>query len=518
VSRFLLLFLFILWTAWPRRDPRSPEAMSLELVLFLGFFALLVGVLGMWARLLARRVNDANLHRSLKRFNKTMHYARLMVPAWFAVGVFALGWGSVVEYLLLPVKRYQFELPGVIVGTLPAMLAWMGLWWSQFPADRALREQSLLIQLDAGMPVHAPPRFWPYFVSNLRLQLLFTVVPVLLILVAHDVASGILWRMGWLDRVGTGTQAGISLASATLVFLFAPEILRRVLHTQPLPASSLRDRLETLCRRHGLRYREILLWRTDHNMGNAAVMGLVPQVRYILLSDLLLETMTDAQIEAVFAHEVGHIVHRHMAWYVVFFLLLMATMAGPGEDLLQLMRGVDLPGWLPEELVISLASVGLFFLAFGFLSRRFERQADVFAARTMEREGEGFRVQGSGHARSPAASSSSPEPRTPNPEPSHVGPYGAAVFASALRRVATINNIPVAARSWCHGSIATRMRALENMSADPGRTSRFDRVMRRLYVALLAALVCLGTWAFIGYAARAESDARTEARTSANRL
>ena len=42
----------------------------------------------------------------------------------------------------------------------------------------------------------------------------------------------------------------------------------------------------------------------------------LPHVRYILLSDLLLERMDDEQIEAVFAHEVGHVVHRHMAWYV----------------------------------------------------------------------------------------------------------------------------------------------------------------------------------------------------------
>ena len=62
-----------------------------------------------------------------------------------------------------------------------------------------------------------------------------------------------------------------------------------------------------------LRYREILLWHTENNMGNAAVVGLVPRLRYILLSDLLLETMDDRQIEAVFAHEIGHIVHEDVA-------------------------------------------------------------------------------------------------------------------------------------------------------------------------------------------------------------
>ena len=72
-----------------------------------------------------------------------------------------------------------------------------------------------------------------------------------------------------------------------------------------------------------MRYRDILVWRTHSNMGNAAVMGILPHMRYVLLSDLLLETMTDEQIEAVFAHEMGHVVHRHMAWFVLFFVTVM---------------------------------------------------------------------------------------------------------------------------------------------------------------------------------------------------
>ena len=59
--------------------------------------------------------------------------------------------------------------------------------------------------------------------------------------------------------------------------------------TQPLPANwPLRRRMEALCRRAELKYRDILLWRTNSSMGNAMVMGLFPRVRYIFLSDLLL--------------------------------------------------------------------------------------------------------------------------------------------------------------------------------------------------------------------------------------
>jgi hypothetical protein len=92
-----------------------------------------------------------------------------------------------------------------------------------------------------------------------------------------------------------------------------------------------------------------------------------------------------------------------------------------------------------------------------------------------------------------------------------VGPYGAALFASALQRVAVMNNIPLlprtparggalrrashsvdqlidTAHNWFHGSIPRRMEYLRHLSADPALTGRFDRFMLRLYCTLLFAL------------------------------
>jgi len=219
-----------------------------------------------------------------------------------------------------------------------------------------------------------------------------------------------------------------------------------------------------------LRYRDILLWQTDNNMGNAAVMGLVPLVRYILLSDLLLESMTDEQIEAVFAHEVGHIVHRHMAWYVVLIVILMLGMS-LAEILLQ-PRLSHLPFHLNFDVVLNVAGFAIFISVFGFLSRRFERQADVYAARTIEH-----------HA-------------ALNPS-NHVGPHGATVFASALHRVAVVNNIPIRARNFTHGSIAARMNYLQEIANDPKRTGAFDRVMIATYTLLIVALLLLGSAAWV---------------------
>jgi hypothetical protein len=63
--------------------------------------------------------------------------------------------------------------------------------------------------------------------------------------------------------------------------------------------------------------------------------------------------------------------------------------------------------------------------------------------------------------------------------------------------VAAVNNIPIAARSWCHGSIAKRMRFLEFLSRDSRRTVKFDRFMQWLYLVLAASLLVFGIWTML---------------------
>jgi len=338
------------------------------------------------------------------------------------------------------------------------------------------------------LPVHSPPGLWRYFSSQLRLQVLFTLVPLAMILLLRDLICLTLYQFGVVLRNTSELDPLVLLGSSTLVFVFAPVILRHVLRTQPLPDSPLRKRLEEICRRCRLRYRDILLWRTDNNMGNAAVMGILPWVRYILLSDLLLETMSDEQVEAVFAHEVGHIVHRHMAWYVVLVVILMVGTSAPADALKQLLIAHGLPRWAGPriDLVMEAVAIAIFFGIFGVLSRRFERQADVFAARTIQEFSENA---GSIGVTSPIVPATAPVPAVAGSPQSYVGEYGAAVFASALHRVAIVNNIPVRARNFSHGSIAARMKYLYDLSTDPARTGRFDRAMMAIYATLVIALV-----------------------------
>ena len=125
-----------------------------------------------------------------------------------------------------------------------------------------------------------------------------------------------------------------------------------------MPDSPLRRRLEEVARRHNVSFRDVMLWNTRHQMGNAAVMGYIPRFRYFLLSDLLLETMSDEQIEAVFAHEIGHIMHRHLFWLMATVAGLILALSGPGDWVADNLDKLSHHVWIPVTLQLVLLTAG----------------------------------------------------------------------------------------------------------------------------------------------------------------
>ncbi len=507
--------------SWPvpatERDLVYPLWASVGL--FLGFYAGVVLLMGAWARLLLHKAAPRDFYRRIGRYNRAIFFTRMLVPAWLAVGLTLLGWRTFIGHTL-GLDRLDFDVPGLLIGTAPCYLAWMGLWWSQYPTEHALREQSILSAFDRDLPIHQPPGFAGYFASHFRLQILFTLVPIVLVLGIIDVAEVALRPLA--GRLGMQTtaqlQQGLIFTVVGLVYIISPEILRRVLQTRPLHESPLRQRLLRLAARHNLKVREILLWETHYNICNAAVMGVVGRFRYVLLTDLLVETMNDEQIEAVFAHEIGHVVHHHLQWYVLVIATLVLGLTGFEQLFNQLWPGLGRAQWmgLSVDLWMTLFIATAFILAFGFLSRRFERQADVFAARTIEAVGNG---QATVVSQPTAGDALADNPRHVADSTPPVGPHGAGVFASALNRVALVNNIPLTHRRWnggglmaflsflldraiewtnhfLHGSITRRTTYLQRLGQDPQRTRDFDALMRRLYASLLLLLIVSIAFAF----------------------
>jgi Zn-dependent protease with chaperone function len=144
-----------------------------------------------------------------------------------------------------------------------------------------------------------------------------------------------------------------------------------------------------------------------------------------------------------------------MFLYFIFLLASLVVVVGTWQLLAQALSGGPAADWLAEcvpgvmdwlrtyQLLAQLPLLALLgayvFIVFGFLSRRCERQADIYGCRTVS----------------------------------------VPVFIDALEKVARINGIsrdrPGWLSSWQHSTIALRVEFLERMHADPALEPHFQR-------------------------------------------
>jgi len=416
----------------------------------------------------------------------------------FGVSLFCTPWPN-----WFAIQSPALRTLGDLAVLTPFLAGLVLLWLVAFPFERALRAATFDPDTGSVADAPAPWRLGRYLEGFLRNQLLVFVIPLTLILFIANLTdgySGLLtrWAGGWVWMPDAVLGVG-----ALGVFFAAPVLLVRIWATEPLPQGALRRELEGLCRKIGMRCRDILVWKSDGMMVNAAVMGMWAPVRYVLLSDGLLSRMDSSQIAAVFGHEAGHVRYRHIPLFLVFAFVGWLVVAAAMELLLRWgARG----GQLGETDLLVIQGCGLVLtlavwgLGFGWVSRRFERQADVFGAACATPEPSGCRTPCSVHGPGRAADDNAREHGVGSATNAHarVCATGAAVFVSALERVAILNGIPRGERSWRHSSIASRVRFLTSLAGDPARACRFDRVVRRLQLVLLVA-AGVGIVALTGY-------------------
>lgn len=508
MSRLLVLLPTVLWFLWADVAGADPPGgagtvESERIALFLGGIVLLIAIASFAVFRSARRRADVE---SSDIGAAPLAY-RLALPAmlgWFAVGLFLLGWGEAAFAMTSYQGVPDLRTPGLLLATFPAYGAWALLLAAEYPVVRRRRESRLLIDLDNGRPIYPPPPLRSYWIATLRQRLLFALVPLILLMLVRDAAILSLAAAGL--RPSQQTELWLFVLGALFVIAVSPELVRRLLPTQPLADGPLRQRLEALCERTGLPMRDILVWDTDGSMVNAAVIGFLPRLRYVLLSDMLLDSMAPVQVEAVFAHEIGHVKHRHLVWYFVFLAGMTLFLAGPVEAGLRAIESrfpLSDAAVMPVEYGLGLGSLALILVFFGLLSRCFERQADVFAARTMQSQV----LERTGSA-----------PRALAPPlgfatlQGPVGPAGAEVFGSSLRQAARMNQLPVNRRPtqpgplaplwWLvdqmthffHGTVNSRIDYLNHLARRPSQTYRFDLGITAIKLAVVAVTVASGSF------------------------
>jgi len=376
----------------------------------------------------------------------------LHAAVWLAVAagiLYGFGWPQLVR---VNWRLDQAFLLDELLVLGPVLLPIVLSWAAFYEIERALRSNPAV-----GCVAEPIVTRGQYLLVQVRHCLGVLLVPVLGLLAIRDGAE--LLMPGFRS---SGLAAGVYVTTIVALVLLFPVLLRYVWQTRPLAAGPLRTRLEAVARRAGFRAREILVWNTNHLAVNAAVAGLLPHLRYVFLTDGLLDHLNEEKIQAVFGHEIGHLRHRHL-------LLRLSAMLAPVS--LWLLLGQLVPwvqqrfgevasygggsGQIHGALVAVMGLAGYMLLVFGPYCRLLERQADLFGCRMLDGEAESGPVE---------------------------------TFVAALEGLASASGADRNAPSWQHASIARRIEFLKRVGRDPDYEVHFQRRVGWLSALIVAAV------------------------------
>ncbi|MDP6543213.1 MAG: M48 family metallopeptidase [Phycisphaerae bacterium] len=372
---------------------------------------------------------------------------------WLIVGqggLIACGYG---RWASITVGHYGIPLLAKIVLIGPFLVTLIIGWALDYRFHHTMRT-SVAHEADPA------PTYWSrsqHILYNIRHLLLFTIVPVGVILLVMDVMEIYVLPLAPVEHQAAIHMA-TSLGAAFTVFMLAPLLITRIWRTRRLEPGPLRTDLEELCGALKLKYRDILVWQSHGVIANAAVMGLIAPVRFILVSDGIVDRLERHHIRAVFAHEGGHITSHHLP-YLMLMAIAVMTLCGSAADLAAVLLG--LPGLAAMLLMLALIFV-IGGLLFGAVSRQFERQSDVIGA----------------WASAPPPDNSA-----------QITHEGAAIFAGALEQIARLNGIEQHKHNWRHGSIAHRVQYILLLGSTGGTRRQIDTTVRRIKIAIILGAV-----------------------------
>ncbi|MBW2491705.1 MAG: M48 family metalloprotease [Deltaproteobacteria bacterium] len=257
-----------------------------------------------------------------------------------------------------------------------------------------------------------------------------------------------------------------------LVFLFfiailGPVMIQKFWRCKPLEIGYHRRRIEELCRKAGLEYANILYWPIfGGKMITAAVMGLVKKFRYILVTQGLLHMLEPEEIDAVIAHEIGHIKKKHLLFYLLFFVGYMIISYATfnlliysivfSETIYKLITSTGLDQTAVTTSIFSLVIIIVFLIyfrfIFGYFMRNFERQADTYVYALFD---------------------------------------SAKPLISTFEKIAASSGEPPDRPNWHHFSITRRIEYLKKCESDRIWITRHENKIKKSIVIYLAGILLL---------------------------
>lgn len=442
---YFIIVLLIYATYQPAAEPNfTPLDTAL---LFVALHVLFITYNRSLFRGLLRRREGESFTRLDDRFNTLLTRQSILSIALFAIDVYGLSLPS-----------FFISLP--IFALVPTLLALLFLALFVF-----------YLTIVWGFAYDAYRHLYGADISRasyVRSQISFS-VPVLL---PWLVLSGVTDLINALPFAWLKNQLATTTGSVVYFMFFlvsvaviGPAMIQKFWRCRPLEDSGARERIEALCRKADLEYANILYWPIfGGRMITAGVMGLIKKFRYILVTTALLHTLDPAEIDAVIAHEIGHVKRYHLVFYLAFFagfmLLTYAT-----YDLIfyaviytePVFQAASRIGFNPLTLTSAFLSVSMvvifliyFRFIFGYFMRNFERQADGYVYTLFD---------------------------TGRP------------LISTLEKIAYTSGQSPDRPNWHHFSISERIGHLVRCEADRGTIARHDLKVRNSILVFFGALV-----------------------------
>lgn len=381
---------------------------------------------------------------------------------WAATGLLIFTW---LDWPSLVAQNWRLaEVPVLYELTLlsPLVLSLIGSWCAFFDIQQRYGSAK------NRWCLHWRKR-WAFVSVRIRLHLASVLVPLVLILTAM--------RHGHLLQNLTVPQIVLAVATAGLwISAVMPLLLLTIWQTRPIADGQLLNSLRDVCRTSGVAVTRIRVWKTDNQIANAAVTGLLPGFRIVLLTDALVKYFTAEEVAAIVRHEAGHVKLLHLPLKIFFVMLPMVAL------ILDQTHPIGIHRWIESALIgggllhyhvviISQCVVAIIFVAYLFfvlrwLNHQLEHEADLFAALEL---GHRDATNANEHAR------------------------------TALEKLAAIAPHHLNHATFLHPSIASRIQLLESAATNRSIGRDFQRSFRRRNVMILIPWIALLIIASIAY-------------------
>ena len=449
---YLIVVLLIYTTYQPAEEANLPPLETL--VLFCLSILFFVWLVRLEFRRVRRRITAESFSRLDHRFNATQTRLAVIAILFFAFDIYGL---NLSVYLMQVPGLSAFPTLTAFIFILLFILYLAIIWWFAFEIQQIL--------YDATIPRKS------YIISNISISMPI-LLPWFMLSAVADTINQLPFQLPKRILATTEGEIAYFLFFLLCVAIFGPVLIQKFWRCRPLENGQDRNRIEKLCQSAGMEYANILYWPIfSGRMITAGVMGLFKKFRYILVTEALLKLLEPEEVDAVIAHEIGHIKRKHLLFYLLFFVGYMVLSYATfdliiylfiyTEPLYQFLDRTNLNQSTVVPTLFSLLMIIIFLIyfryIFGFFMRNFERQADIYVYSIFD---------------------------------------SARPLISTLDKIAVTSGQPPERPNWHHFSIKERMAYLEQCESDRSWIRRHDHKINKSIVFYMLSILFIG---IIGY-------------------